>query len=267
VNSITLENTGVILNVIPRISPDGMVVMYVQAERSEVGNEADGIPISINQNGDVIRAPRINTQTATTTVSARSGQTIVLGGLIQKRTTVVSRRVPLLGDIPVVGSLFRYDSFDGDRSELMIILTPTVVDSDQDVERVREQEMSRMSWCLADVADIYGAEALYGVDHSIPEGDILEIYPDNNPAAPIENPKTPGEVIQTPHLPSTGSPMAPTTQLQPQNFERPVRELVNPPQLSPANLQPASYGVAPAGYNGFAPFQEPRPVRLPAVGP
>ncbi|EAQ77963.1 secretin N-terminal domain-containing protein [Blastopirellula marina] len=263
VNSITLENTGVILNVIPRISPDGMVVMYVQAERSEVGNEADGIPISINQNGDVIRAPRINTQTATTTVSARSGQTIVLGGLIQKRTTVVSRRVPLLGDIPVVGSLFRYDSFDGDRSELMIILTPTVVDSDQDVERVREQEMSRMSWCLADVAEIYGAEALYGVDHSIPEGEILEIHPDRDPAAPRQTHEKLPEGIPAPMTQPTGSGVAPP--LQQQSFEEPGNVNFNQPQLAPATLQPASFGVAPAAYNSASLPREPRPVRLPAV--
>ncbi|TWT34517.1 secretin N-terminal domain-containing protein [Blastopirellula retiformator] len=279
VNSITLENTGVILNVIPRISPDGMVVMYVQAERSEVGNEADGIPISINQNGDVIRAPRIDTQTATTTVSARSGQTIVLGGLIQKRTTVVSRRVPILGDIPVVGTLFRYDSFDGDRSELMIILTPTVVDSDQDVERLREQEMGRMSWCLADVADIYGAEALYGVDHSIPEGEIIEIRPDSNPTgetqlimpgpemipAPATQPVGSGVMIPA-GMQSTGASMNHSPDMQPAVYNNSA----NPngaPQLTPASLQPASnFGVAPAAYNGMSYPQRPQMIRLPAVG-
>ncbi|MCC9608215.1 hypothetical protein LOC68_01105 [Blastopirellula sp. JC732] len=270
VNSITLENTGVILNVIPRISPDGMVVMYVQAERSEVGNEADGIPISINQNGDVIRAPRIDTQTATTTVSARSGQTIVLGGLIQKRTTVVSRRVPILGDIPLLGTLFRYDSFDGDRSELMIILTPTVVDSDQDVERVREQEMGRMSWCLADVADIYGAEALYGVDHSIPEGDVMEIHPDSNPTgeAPLNTPRMPGaEMIPSPMMQPTGSGVMIPPNMQPAVYNNSVDPTAAPPQLTPASLQPANeFGVAPAAYNGAAYPQGPQMIRLPATG-
>lgn len=280
VNSITLQNTGVILNVVPRISPDGMVVMYVQAERSEVGNEADGIPISINQNGDVIRAPRIDTQTAQTTVSARSGQTIVLGGLIQKRTTVISRRVPILGDIPVVGTLFRYDSFDGDRSELMIVLTPTVVDSDQDVERVREQEMSRMSWCLADVAQIYGTSALAGVDHSIPEGEILEIRPDQNPTGQIPMGIPGSEMIPPPtiqqqsfppmssqpvDIPAMGSGVMPQPQMTVPVYVEPIDPMTAQPQLQPASLQQANFGVAPAAYNGAAYPQDPRPVRLPAV--
>ena len=100
---------GLILGVTPRISPDGLVVMEIDAEKSEVGPEAEGIPISISASGQVIRSPRINTTTAQTTVSANSGQTVVLGGLITKSKAEIHRKVPLLGDMPLLGRLFRYD--------------------------------------------------------------------------------------------------------------------------------------------------------------
>jgi type II secretory pathway component GspD/PulD (secretin) len=182
INTTVLENVGIILSVTPRISPDGMVVLAIQAERSLVGPESEGIPISISATGEVIRSPKIETQTATAVVSARSGQTIVLGGLIDKRTLTISRKVPLLGDIPVLGALFRFDTFDQSRSELLIILTPVVVRTDEDIANLRESEMGRMSWCLADVANIYGTDALYGMDYGMPDGEgVMEIYPDKNP--------------------------------------------------------------------------------------
>ncbi len=110
INNTTLVNVGILLGVTPRIAPDGQVVMEIDAEKSEVGPEATGIPISINANGDVIRSPRINIITAQTTVSARTGQTVILGGLIMRRTSTVTRRVPYASDVPVLGNLFRFDS-------------------------------------------------------------------------------------------------------------------------------------------------------------
>ena len=64
------RTSGLILGVTPRISPDGLVVMEIDAEKSEVGPEAEGIPISISARARSIRSPRINTTTAQTTVSA-----------------------------------------------------------------------------------------------------------------------------------------------------------------------------------------------------
>jgi len=93
INNIALENVGLILGVTPRISPDGLVVMEIDAEKSEVGPEEEGVPVSISATGEVIRSPRIETITAQTTVSAASGQTVVLGGLISKSTAKISRKV------------------------------------------------------------------------------------------------------------------------------------------------------------------------------
>lgn len=159
-NSIQYEPVGIILEVTPRISPDGQVVMSVFAEKSEVGEEEDGIAIDIAANGDVIRAPQIATTQVETTVSAASGETVVLTGLLTKRTFDIHRRVPLLADIPLLGDLFRYDAVEESRTELLIILTPRVIRSELDMEMLKQVESSRMSWVLSDVIDLHGPAGL-----------------------------------------------------------------------------------------------------------
>ena len=183
-NSVTLENVGLILGVTPRISPEGNVVMEIDAEKSQLGPEQEGIPVAVSIDGTVIRSPRIDTTTAQATVSAADGETIVLGGLITKSTQQFHRQVPWLGDIPVLGHLFRYDSNQTRRTELLIILTPHVIRTTEDNEWNRQTEMARMSWCAADVFDLHGDTGFYPespielLNHSQPE----VIFPDLNPS-------------------------------------------------------------------------------------
>ncbi len=185
VNNITLENVGLIMGVTPRISPEGLIVMEIDAEKSEVGPEAEGIPVSISATGQVIRSPRINTITAQTTVSAANGQTIVLGGLINRRKTEFHRKVPLLGDIPVLGYLFRYDGVSDQKAELLIIMTPHIVRTEADAERIKRLESSRMHWCLGDVLAMHGSEAGRRRTDNWSDAETAVVYPDTNPAGII----------------------------------------------------------------------------------
>jgi len=155
-NTITLENVGLILGVTPRISPEGNVTMEIDAEKSEVGPESEGIPVSATLDGTVVRSPRINVASAQATVSAADGETIVLGGLITTKQQEFHRKVPWLGDLPILKHLFRFDSVSSTRSELLIILTPHVVRSESDMERLKQTEMARMSWCACDVFNLHG---------------------------------------------------------------------------------------------------------------
>jgi type II secretion system protein D len=155
-NSVELENVGLIMGVTPRISPDGTVVMEIDAEKSSLGPEQEGIPITVSLDGTIIRSPRIDTTTAQATVSAASGETIILGGLITNGTQSVNRRVPYLSDLPLLGDLFRYDGTFQRRTELLIILTPHVIRSAEDSERLKQSEMARMTWCAADVYRVHG---------------------------------------------------------------------------------------------------------------
>lgn len=156
-NNVALENIGLIIGVTPRISPDGNVVMEIDAEKSKLGPESEGIPVSISANGEVIRSPRVDTITAQATVSAADGETIILGGLISRSTRTEHRQVPWLGDVPVLKYLFSYDYNQLLRTELLIILTPHVVRSQDDMERLKQAEFARMSWCEADVFDVHGS--------------------------------------------------------------------------------------------------------------
>lgn len=191
INTIQLQNVGIILGVTPRISPDGLVVMEIDAEKSQTGPEAEGVPISVLTNGQVIRAPRIDTTTAQTTVSAMDGQTVVLGGLITKSKEKTSRRVPWLSDIPILGALFKYDSKDDQREELLIIMTPTIVKSDDDVDRLRRTEAARMSWCLADVIQVHGDIGVRGRYDHWHDSETAVVYPDLDPSTPQPKPAAP----------------------------------------------------------------------------
>ena len=175
-NTIQEEQVGLLLGVIPRINPDSTVVMQVDATKSEVGSENEGIPIFVSSDGAVVRSPRVNVTSAQTTVRAASGQTIVIGGLITTNNSTDHRKVPWLGDLPMVGKLFRYDSYSNRRTELLIILTPHVVLGSGDAEYLKQVEMSRMSWVSSDVFEFIGPDS----DRYRPDNDsgVETIYPD-----------------------------------------------------------------------------------------
>jgi type II secretion system protein D len=177
INTIDYRQVGLILNLVPRISPDGLVVMQIAANKSEVGPEIEGIPISISTNGQVLRAPRIEVTQAITTVSALSGQTVVLSGLMQTRKSDLHRRVPIIADIPLLGSLFRFDSVAEERRELLIILTPQVIYNKRDSDLVKQIESSRMSWILSDVVNLHGEAGLRSRCDEWFEGECDSIYP------------------------------------------------------------------------------------------
>lgn len=181
VNNIEMENVGLILGVTPRISPDGNVVMEVDAEKSKLAPEDEGIPISVSVDGSVIRSPRVDIITAQTTVSAATGQTIVIGGLITSGNTSFTRKVPWLGDLPAVGRLFRYDGVSNSRKELLIILTPHIIRNEADADYIKQLEISRMSWVTSDIFDWLDS----GCELSVPFSDsnIEVIYPDEDPNA------------------------------------------------------------------------------------
>lgn len=193
-NAIDVENVGLILGVTPRISPDGNVVMEVDAEKSKVGPEAEGIPVAVSIDGTIIRSPRVDTVTAQTTVSVGDGETVVLGGIITTEVENVDRRLPFLSDIPVLGHLFRYDSKDERRAEMIIILTPRVIRTPADGERIKQAEFARMNWCAADVYDLYGDVGMrLQSDVLLPTHDhgtqviFPAVNPRGEPSVPVES--------------------------------------------------------------------------------
>jgi hypothetical protein len=176
-NTIDYRQVGLILQLIPHISPDGLIVMEIAANKSEVGPEQEGIPISVTAGGQVLRSPRFEVTQAVTTVSALSGQTVVLSGLMQTRKSDIHRRVPIIADIPLIGNLFRYDSVAEERRELLIILTPQLIYNKYDSDLVKQIESSRMSWILSDVVAVHGEAGLRSRCDQWFEGECDSLYP------------------------------------------------------------------------------------------
>jgi hypothetical protein len=175
-NTITYRQVGLILNVVPRISPDGLIVMQISANKSQVSDDP-GIPISVSTGGQVVTAPRIDVSQAITTVSALSGQTVILGGLLETSKADIHRRVPIIADIPLIGDLFRYDSVAEQRRELLIVLTPQIIYNKQDSDLVKQIESSRMSWILSDVINLHGEAGLRSRCDEWYDGEMESIYP------------------------------------------------------------------------------------------
>jgi type II secretion system protein D len=153
------QPVGTILDVTPRIMPDGMIAMAVYIERSSMGSEADGVPL-YTSNNEVIRQAKINNTNAQTTINAMDGQTVVFAGLITEQKETVNRSIPGLNKIPVVKHFFEYDSQVCQRSELLIVMTPTIIRNREDMELLKQQETSRMHWCINDVVKLTGNSSM-----------------------------------------------------------------------------------------------------------
>lgn len=156
--SVDFYEVGTILDIIPRIMPDGVIALGIHAERSNVA-ETGGITIASSE-GVPIVSPRVNQAIAETTIHARDGQTIVFAGLITEHKEILERSVPFLNRIPVVKNFFQYKSISRERTELLIILTPTIIRSDMDVEVLKQQEAARMHWCINDVVKLTGDSSM-----------------------------------------------------------------------------------------------------------
>lgn len=132
--SVQYIDAGVILTVTPRIGEMGTVALDVKQEVNQIGaNE----PPPIN-------SPRISKREAETSVVLQNNQTLVLGGLIQDRKTLVRSGIPFLNRIPVLGFLFGSLSETSDKTELLLLITPRVVGNPVDAARVTD-EMTRVT--------------------------------------------------------------------------------------------------------------------------
>ena len=114
------ENVGIILQVTPKITPDGQVLMRVIPEVSAV----DPVPLNL---GNGTLGTVLDIQHVETTVTAYDGETIVLGGLMAKTDNKTETKIPILGDLPGVGALFRYRTYSKNQKELIFIMTPHIV--------------------------------------------------------------------------------------------------------------------------------------------
>ncbi len=158
-SSVEPEDIGVILKVTPSINPDGFVRMDINPEISSLSARTTRI-------SEDFESPIITRRKANTTVTIKDGQTVVIGGLISSRYERRDEKVPLLGDLPIFGPLFRAETTEQSNTELLIVLTPHVImspagDRVEDMRILSRDEIDRLS-IPETIKDQIRRGALYG---------------------------------------------------------------------------------------------------------
>jgi type IV pilus assembly protein PilQ len=127
ISGFDYKDIGIILTVTPRVNRNDYVTLEVQPEASSSTQNAT----LSSGGGNSVAIPIINTRTAQTTVLIKSGNTLAIGGLMRVDVSDNYSKVPLMGDAPVLGPLFRNKSLSKTKRDLLIFLTPTIVHPDQ----------------------------------------------------------------------------------------------------------------------------------------
>lgn len=138
INTIEQRQTGVILNVTPRVNASGLVVLDIQQEVSDV--------VQTTTSG--IDSPTISQRRIGTSIAVGDRQTVALGGLIRDRTAKVRQGIPLLSRIPIVGHLFGSTNDLISRTELLVLITPNVVRDNIEAQAITDELRRRFEAVL-----------------------------------------------------------------------------------------------------------------------
>ena len=149
-------NVGITLDVTPYITPDDLVVMDIQQTISELDGFIDMGGGQQGSSGQ--KAPQTTEREASSTISVRDGDTILLGGFIRDAKTDTESGVPFLKDIPLLGSLFKNKSATSKRSELLVLIRPTILKTPEDAALMVSQERMRLPGIREAEAEFKAAE-------------------------------------------------------------------------------------------------------------
>ena len=157
-NSIQYKDTGVTLEVTPRVNANGIVIMDVHQIVSSV------IPVT---SAVGIQSPTINKKEIDSSIAINDGETIVLGGLIDDNNAMNKSGIPLLYDLPWIGSLFGSTSYTRTKDELVILITPRVVKSKQDSRQISDEFKRKLTGIYQKVTQS-GNETTSDIKRNIP---------------------------------------------------------------------------------------------------
>jgi len=140
------QNVGIILNVTPFIGENGLVQMILQPQTSQLDTSTPGQVIAYGSsflNSSPVYAPNIDIRSANTVVVTPDGQTVVIGGLIGNTKSSNESKIPFLGDIPLVGNLFKQSTKSAEKQELLIFVTPHIVEAPSQLASLSTTETQR----------------------------------------------------------------------------------------------------------------------------
>lgn len=148
--SVEWKPYGIKLKIKPQVDQENKITSKVEAEVS-------GIDASVSIPTSAGKIPGLISRKASTMLSVPDGQTMAIGGLMNSDESKVITKVPILGDIPIIGEFFKHTSTSKDKRELMILITPTIVTNNDPVKgsskMLEEVENSKRQW--QEMEDIY----------------------------------------------------------------------------------------------------------------
>lgn len=139
-SSYEYKDVGVTLKVTPQINNEGFIRMKLDQAVTKLASDS----ATVDSVGTKILAPTTLKRTAKTTVTIKDGQTVVIGGMIEENSSEGTYKVPLLGDIPLLGWLFKSRSKSADRTNLFVFITPRIIRTPEDAAGIHEDKKEYM---------------------------------------------------------------------------------------------------------------------------
>jgi general secretion pathway protein D len=174
INQIQRENVALTLRVTPQINASNELTMDIFQEIQDL---VPGPNIELF-------GPTTSTRSAKTTVLVKDGQTVSIGGLISDRISTSNSKVPILGDAPLIGWLFRNRSNQKKRLSLMMFLTPHIIRTPEDLEDMTvRKNIQRRKFLEKNRMDDHPAMEKYGLNRSFRANDADQVTPANSPSA------------------------------------------------------------------------------------
>ncbi len=198
--SVQRQDVALTLRITPQINESNFVRLEIEEEVEDV------------QSIDPVLGPRTTTRQARTTVVVQDQQTIVIGGLMRDTTTEDVGKVPFLGDIPLIGRLFRHTSTRSVKTNLLLLLTPYIIRDTEDFQAIFRRKMEEREEFLA----FFGrrdSEFMAAVDYARKDGPMQSVFETINDAVELEEARRRAfsDTTQEVMVPApTNAPMRPT---------------------------------------------------------
>jgi general secretion pathway protein D len=135
IKSFEYKDVGITLDITPHVSQGGMIRLRIVSEFTKLIEDVTSVSLD---------TPTTAKRSIDTEVRMASGATVVIGGLIRDDTVKTVKKVPLLGDLPLVGALFRSQSDHTQKTNLLLFLTPQVMSSQEDLQKMTDQKQQQM---------------------------------------------------------------------------------------------------------------------------
>ena len=140
-----VRDVGNTLIIVPKINADRTVTLYISQDSSTVNPDAASIPIADAAGITDFPIDTVSTATLQATVVAKDGMTLAIGGLITMEQVELRDKVPLLGDIPLLGWLFQRNEISNQKSELLLLITPRVLFTPAEAQEASKDRLEKLS--------------------------------------------------------------------------------------------------------------------------